>query len=85
MGRAHHRRDQAIVNRHRDREIDILILHDRILIERRVHLQHLHRSFDRSFKHQIVHRDIGGVAPLASDLQLRTVRQERSRSGRRRG
>ncbi len=37
---ANHGRDQAILDRDRDREIDILILHDRVVIEGSVHLRH---------------------------------------------
>ena len=74
----HDRRDQSIFDRDRDREIDILILHDRVVIEGSVDLRHLHRGVDRGFEDEIVDRDLGGVAPLARGFQLGARRHQRA-------
>jgi hypothetical protein len=38
--------DETVFNRNRDGEIDILILHNRVLVERRVHFRNFDRGID---------------------------------------
>ena len=65
LGRANHRRHQTFFQCHCDAKVHVVVLHDRVAIERSVRLRHFHRGLNRGLEHEIVHRDLRAVAFFA--------------------
>ena len=63
--RTNDRGQQPVFDRHRDAEIDIRVLDDRVALERGVHARHLDRGLNRPFQDKIVYCDFGGVSVFA--------------------
>ena len=70
---------RPILDRHRDGEIDVVVLDDRVAIKGGVRFRNFDRGFDRGLQDEVVHRDLGAVAFFAGRFQFGARAHQRAR------